>query len=670
MKKITSKILVTVGMTLIVLLVITGVVIVNYSSQTYTAKETEFLESKGEQLSIEVEKFFQRYATIVETMATDQNVVNLMSSSKAGDDVTKSVYFRDTFNMLAGSQKLEADTILTTYVADIDANVLFDSDLWVSGADYDVTTRDWYQSVTDKKLIITEPYEDADTGNLVVTISTPVYDGDGTTVLGVTAVDISIDTLNATVGSYKLGDTGFAMLLTPSGQIMSHQDNEKVLKNVGEIGLGSNMTDAFTAGKSEIITYAAGDEQYLGNCITVGNVNWKLITAMPKSEFYINVNHTRTIILGIYAILLILVCIAIIIISNLIAQPIKKLNTAARRMADGDLDIQIDVRSKDEVGQLGDSLGQLTDKLKEYIDYIAEISEALDSLASGNLSVELKQTYEGEFAKIKSSFIQATDIINSTVTKITRAAGQVSTGADHVSSVAMSLSQGATEQASSVQELAATITDISNQVKNNADNALRASEKAGSVGKEMISSNQKMQEMIKAMGEISNSSSEIGKIIKTIEDIAFQTNILALNAAVEAARAGAAGKGFAVVADEVRNLAGKSAEASKNTAALIENSIRAVENGTRIAGETATAMLTAVEGAKEVTAIIDKISAASSEQAHSIVQVTQGMDQISGVVQTTSATAEESAAASEEMMGQAQLLKDTVGYFKLKDEYR
>lgn len=666
MKKITSKILVTVGLTLIVLLIITGTVIINYSSKTYTAKETEFLESKGEQISVEVEKFFLRYATIAETMATDQNVVNLMSTSKAGDDVTKSPYFDDVYNMLAGSQKLESDTILTTYVADIDANVLFDSDKWISGEDYDVTTRGWYQAVTDKKLLITEPYEDADTGKLVVTIATPVYDKNGTSILGVTAVDLSIDTLNNTVSSYLLADTGFAMLLTPSGQIVSHKDNSKVLKKVSEINLDAGIMDAFTAGKSDIITYTADNETYVGNCITIKNINWKLITAIPEAEFYVNVNQTKGIVLGIYVVLIIIVCLAIVIISNLIARPIKKLNTAAYHMAEGNLDIQIDVHSKDEVGELAGSLGKLTNKLKEYINYIEEISNALNSLASGNLSVELKQSYEGEFAKIKTAFLQATDIINNTVTKITHSAEQVTTGAEHVSHVALSLSQGATEQASSVQELAATISEISDQVKNNADNALKASVKAESVGNEMNSSNQKMQMLMQAMSEISHSSSEIGKIIKTIEDIAFQTNILALNAAVEAARAGAAGKGFAVVADEVRNLASKSAEASKNTAALIESSIRAVENGTRIADETAAAMLASVAGAKDVTSIIEKISDASSHQSQSIVQVTIGMEQISGVVQTTSATAEESAAASEQMTGQAQMLKDTVGYFKIK----
>ena len=228
------------------------------------------------------------------------------------------------------------------------------------------------------------------------------------------------------------------------------------------------------------------------------------------------------------------------------------------------------------------------------------------------------------------------------------------------------MAQGSTEQASSVEELSSSINSISQQVNTNAEVARTASLKANEVGEGMQVSNKKMEEMMEAMTDISGSSREIGKIIKTIEDIAFQTNILALNAAVEAARAGAAGKGFAVVANEVRNLASKSAEASQNTSALIERSIKAVENGTRIADETAKSLLQAVEGAKEATRIINQISEASEHQAKAINQVTIGIEQISSVVQSNSATSEQSAAASEELSSQAQVLKRLVSTVRLR----
>lgn len=668
MKKIAAKILLAVGGTLMMLLLISGIIITNYSAKIYSAKEAELLVNKEGQLSSEAQLFFQRYVTIAESIAADQNVLRLMKTVKAGDIITKSGYFKDVYNMLSKSQKLEPDTILTTYIADIDANALFDSDMWVSGSDYDVTTRDWYQAVVEKKLIITEPYEDADTKELVVTIANPVFDTDETTVLGITAVDISIDVLNQTVGNRRLGETGYVMLVTPSGQVMSHRDPSMVMKNINDIGLSGSILDALQSGQTNLMEYTDNGVKSVGSCITIPKIGWKLITSFPEAEFLSNVNRMKMIIIGIYIILLILVLAVVLIVSNLIVKPLKTLNSAARLMAEGALDIQIDVRSKDEVGQLAKSLQQLTAKLTEYMNYINETAVALQNLASGNLSVELTQSYEGEFAKIKESFLQATDIINSTVTRITTSANQVSDGAEHVSSVAQSLSDGASEQASSIEELAATINEISSRVTSNADHAKLASEKARLMGGEMEESNDKMQEMIRAMDDISKSSQEISKIMKTIEDIAFQTNILALNAAVEAARAGSAGKGFAVVADEVRNLATKSAEASKNTSALIEHSLQAVEHGARIADEAAQTMRAAVEGVKDVTGTIDKISEASILQAQSITQVTQGVEQISDVVQTTSATAEKSAAASEEMMGQSQSLKEAVGYFKLKNQ--
>lgn len=346
--------------------------------------------------------------------------------------------------------------------------------------------------------------------------------------------------------------------------------------------------------------------------------------------------------------------------------PIEEIENAAVQMAEGHLDVEVSYESKDELGILSDNIRHLAGTLRSII---SDESHMLREMASGNFTVMSGAVdyYVGDFADILESVRTIRGNLSDTLSQVNQSADQVASGSVQVSDGSQALSQGATEQASSVEELAATITEISSQVKDNAHNAEQASQAAERVGGEMAESNQKMQEMIGAMEDISKSSSEIGKIIKTIEDIAFQTNILALNAAVEAARAGAAGKGFAVVADEVRSLASKSAEASKNTSILIENSLQAVERGTSIAGETAEALTHAVEGAQNITSIVSKISTASNEQAQAIAQVTEGVDQISSVVQTNSATAQQSAAASEELSDQAQILKDFVSRFRIKD---
>lgn len=371
------------------------------------------------------------------------------------------------------------------------------------------------------------------------------------------------------------------------------------------------------------------------------------------------------ILLGVTGVMIVVAVAISFNLSKSVAEPLSEMQKAATEMEQGNLSIKLEYQSENELGMLANSMRSMASTLQQYIE---SIDTVMEEFAKGNLTVVPTIEYKGDFASIGECTQKAVEAINDTLCQISQAADQVASGADQVSSGAQNLSQGATEQASSIEELAATVNEISSQVKTNAENANSAFARVEQVSSEMNESNHKMQEMISAMSEITNSSYEIGKIIKTIEDIAFQTNILALNAAVEAARAGAAGKGFAVVADEVRNLAAKSAEASKSTAVLIERSLKAVENGTQIADETAASLEQTVLGATEVSQLISKITNASNDQASAITQVTVGIDQISAVVQTNSATAEESAAASEELSGQAAMLKNLVGAFRLKED--
>lgn len=346
---------------------------------------------------------------------------------------------------------------------------------------------------------------------------------------------------------------------------------------------------------------------------------------------------------------------------------ILELKNAALKMSKGDFDVSLLHDSKDELGDLSRGMQVMTDNIKAIVE---DTDYLLASMADGNFTVSTKveEQYVGIFKGLLNSMRKMNHSLSSVLSQINQSADQVASGSDQVSSGAQALSQGATEQASSVEELAATINEVSVKVKGTADNAARAKEQSISAGEEMIVCNQQMEEMIRAMSDISQKSGEIGKIIKTIEDIAFQTNILALNAAVEAARAGNAGKGFAVVADEVRSLASKSAEASKNTASLIEGTVMAVENGTGIANQTAQSLMGVVESSKSTSEIIEEIAMAAEEQSSSIAQITQGIDQISSVVQTNSATSEESAAASQELSAQAQMLKNLIKQFRLRDD--
>lgn len=351
-------------------------------------------------------------------------------------------------------------------------------------------------------------------------------------------------------------------------------------------------------------------------------------------------------------------------VTRSLTRPIKEIEEAAQEMAKGKLKIDLQYTSQDELGSLAENMRFMSKKISYYM---GELTDAMKQLAGGDLNVRKREDFLGDFGPVQMAIRSLVDSLDDAFSKISLVAEEVSSGASQVSSGTQVLSRGATEQAGSVEELAEAVNEISWKVKNNAKNAGDARQKVAETGEQIMQSNQSMQEMLRAMDEIAVSSQNIRRIINTLEDISFQTNILALNASVEAARAGSAGSGFAVVASEVRHLASKSSDASKTTAALIETALNSVENGSKIARKTEKDLLSAVEGTKTVMEMIDQISQASEKQADSILQVTQEIDEISGVVQMNTATSEESAAASEELAGQSLVLKDLVSLVKLKE---
>ena len=376
----------------------------------------------------------------------------------------------------------------------------------------------------------------------------------------------------------------------------------------------------------------------------------------------------EALLLGMAGVALVITLVLSTYLTSAITRPLRELEKSAEKIVGGNFDFSITYTSKDELGKLAEAFRNMTVILESII---SDASRLLSEMADGNFDVRTKaeDRYVGSLQSRLGSIRKLNRGLSSTLGQINASADQVAAGSGQVSDGAQALSQGATEQASAVEELASTIAGISSQVKDTAENAAVARKQSNTAEDEVETCNKQMQEMITAMEEITRTSNQIGNIIKTIESIAFQTNILALNASVEASRAGTAGKGFAVVADEVRSLAGKSTEASKDTAELIESSIKAVNRGTEIANSTAKSLVKVVEGVRTVSTKVDMIAAAAEEQAGAVEQVTVGVDQISSVVQTNSATAQESAAASEELSSQAEMLKNLVSQFILRAEY-
>jgi len=356
-------------------------------------------------------------------------------------------------------------------------------------------------------------------------------------------------------------------------------------------------------------------------------------------------------------------------IKRTVSKPLFRLTVLAQTLEQGDLGLNqhqtmmVEIDSNDEIGTLSKCFDNTISRLR---NYIGEISHMLEAIAGGDLTAQITQEYVGDFAAIRTSLNDILQRLNSTVGQIVSSAEHVSAGAEQMSVASQALSQGSMEQTGAVEELEETMRSVTSSVKQTAESVQRAREQVDGMGVQLAEGNQRMHEMTGAMREISDSSNEIEKIIKTIEDIAFQTNILALNAAVEAARAGTAGKGFAVVADEVRNLAAKSAEASQSTSALIGRSIAAVNQGTQIAGATARQLEGIVANANGIVETINAIAADAQTQAGAVEQIQDQIGQITGVVQTNSSTAEESAATSQELSAQASVLKQLVKTFRLR----
>ena len=660
-RSITKKIVITIFIVCLSALLVAGLIIVTTVNERFTGNEKEILNESAQSISNKAEVFFERYIAIVEQMAQDKNIQNFMINAQVRNGtIAETEGFMPAAETTDATQKADSEIILTAYISQADYSL---SSPESSAEGYDVTSKEYYKAVTENKVWITEPYVDMISGGIVITISAPV--NVDSVPIGLTAVDIAIDKLITMVDEYELGDTGYFSLLTNNNSIVAHKDKDILLKSIDEIELSSNIVELVKNRDSNVAEYTYNNVKYYGSCMEIGDTGWQVLSALPASELTADTNKLVLTIVIIFIILLVSMLMTILAVVRRVTKPIRKITDITNKLAAGELDVNIDVHSNDEIGILAESIKSLTVRLKSYISYIEESVNVLDEMADGKLDMEFKNDHEGEFAKLKESLLNVSNTLKDTIGKIKDSSNLINMNADQVSAGAQTLAQGTTEQASAIEELSAEINEIYTTIVHNAENAENAGSKALETSKEVEQGNMQMKEMLSAMDEISNSSSEIGKIIKVIDDIAFQTNILALNAAVEAARAGSAGKGFAVVADEVGNLAGKSAEAAKQTTALIENSIKAINNGTMLAGRTGKSLAEIVNKTNKTNELINEIVKASSRQTDSVNQIKGGIEQISSVVQENAATAESGAANSEELSGQAQLLNELVNRFEI-----
>ncbi len=646
-KKLVGAIMATIIMMVAVLLLI----VYNRVSDTLLEKSENLLKETTDKALQETSAWMNKTVTMLETQRDTIEYEN-MDVPEMMDYIKHTVNQNDAYP--AG-----------LYVALTDGSLYHAS--FVPGPDFNALEKSWYQDgIQSEAFILGDVYFDEDSQSYVVGASGILKDAEGA-IRGVAAADVYLDSISDIVADIQLEKTGGIFLVdTRTGTIIGHRDKEMTGRVMSEFN-----GDMYAYANEQIQKGASGlslfeDNTYI-QVAQVPDSDWTAVAYVSREEVLSDL-VMLTGMMGTVSVVAIIIAVILIMIlvRRIIGRPVAELNHVAARIAEGDLDQTIRHSSNDELGELAGNFGRTVTRLWDYVDYINEISEKLQEIADGNLDFKLSYEYLGEFAKIKESLEAISRAFNDTLGQINVAAGQVSEGAGYVSDGAQTLSQGSSQQNDAVELLASHINEVSEGIQQTAKGAKKASQISKEVGSSILESNDKMQHMNEAIQKISSKSTEIHSIIKTIEDIAFQTNILALNAAVEAARAGEAGKGFAVVADEVRNLAGKSSEAAKNTTVLIEQTVEAVEEGTSVAKDTAASMMEVVAQAEEVNGLIEGIAEYSAKQAAATEEVIRGIERISDVVQSNMSTAEKSAAASEELSGQANMLRDLVSKFRLK----
>ncbi len=515
---------------------------------------------------------------------------------------------------------------------------------------------------------------------MMISIIAPIYDAQGE-FLGVTGVDVGLDNMQEQLLVSTNYKTAHLTALAADGTILVDSADEnkagvaaadagyEKLEEYGQKirsmpeGIHENTRFLIKSGKN----FGTGKN---GMTVTIpltsgGKTDWTLHMAVNSSEFYWAILEST----GKLTFLVVLFA-AVLIISvnrmiNRYLEPIQAISEGAAKLEAGDLDIHIDIESDDELGHLAQAFNHISATMNTYVE---DISSKLSQMADNHMDISITQDYIGDFIPIRESIEKISQSLNDTLQEIVHSADEVSGSSESVSSGAQVLSDGASEQAAAIDELAASIESLSRDVSANAQDAQSANVIVTEVGQNIKASNQEMEHLIRAMSDISDSSGEIQEIVKTIEDIAEQTNLLSLNASIEAARAGELGKGFAVVANEIRELASKSAEAVSQTASLIESSQKAVENGIRIADDTAKSLVAVVDGSKQILGSMDKISNASQNQKTVLQQISENVELISGVVQTNSSYAQNSAVTSAELSGQSKRLHELVSRFHLRQE--
>ena len=663
-EKISKKIARQIGIpTCIIFLIVAVVMAVVVKLQLDTSNEKE-LTLESQSASNELNTFFQQYMKSVSHLAVNPQVKSVISSASPNTPIIQTTDYPSVLQYMVNMQQEDSDNIMAVWIASVDANVLTQSDGYTSGKDFQITSREWYSVTKTKSVMLTKPYVDASTGTNIISAAAPISDASGK-VIGVAGLDLSLEHVDEILSQFTIGKTGYVIMTASDGTVIYHPDSSLIQQSLNKMDISSNVTNLVSSGKDGFVKYKINKTTKYGYVTAIDNTGYVVFSSLSSGEYSQSLVMTIIIMVIIFVIGAAIIFIGINKMASSITKPIETLDAAAKELADGNLDVHLEVTTNDEIGNLGHSIQRTVERLKEYIAYIDEISDVLAKMADGTLAVHLNQEYVGEFSKIKDALLNISASMTDIMTGITESSNQVSAGSDDLAKAAQTLAEGATNQAASVEELVATTDNIVTELQNSKEDALNCASEAKDVSTMANNSKQQMQAMLDAMSMISETSNKVVSIIHTIEEIADQTNLLSLNASIEAARAGEAGRGFAVVASEISSLAAQSSEAAANSKELIGVSINEIEKGVNLANEVTDILQSVVTNIDNLSNMVTHTAELSVEQEENMKQMQAGIDNIAQAVQDTSATAQESSATSEELAAQAEVLTDLIKKFDL-----
>lgn len=649
-----------------VMLVIANVIIIAnvayWVSYSIEKSEKQYMAEVVARLSGEVNQELQRYIDAVQGISVNAVLVDyLENTSNVGlvDNGTRDQNARNELKILSN---LFGDVVMHVVLGSVESDNLIDHVGASGGQGFSLSRADYYSAITQQKLVVTGAYEDTGTKELVVTLAYPVFGSNGT-VVGLVALDLMVDKLSGFVTNTTFGESGTTFILDQNGNILVQPAVSHVTSSMGSSSfVGDDLQRELANPSGEIIKFATGGTARMGGIATIENAGWMLVSAVDVDDF----QARAMLIVGALSWMQIIVCVIGVMVSGSIIRkklsPIPLIQSYMHDIAEGNLQSSLDYRSDDEMGALVRDIQQMS---KTLFSYITHIEKTIGDFAEGRITVSHDVEYIGDFMPIYESMENFERLMTGSLSELKRAVDEVGSGAQQISNGANILADGSQEQAASVEELNALISHVNEAITETANYSGKISGYAGTISDDISRNNEKMKDLATNVQKIRDHSDEVKRIIKAIEDVAFQTNILALNAAVEAARAGESGKGFAVVADEVRNLSMKTSEAVQDTTRIITEMAMFVESSTDLAHETSQDLQQIAEEAESFVDNMASITHSTNDQSKAISEIHQGIEKISHVVHQNAAISEESSASTEELAAQTSAMTDLIEQFKL-----